>query len=394
MENYFECLSVSEQEFRQLLASNDYKCNAAGRQFMAERVKVLSSRKRQWSPSLFKYAEEVGGLPVGSSFEYPNAQGSISVAKVVDVYDLPTNMVNPFLYCFSGVMHAPIYAFEVLRFFAKKTGQILPFISSGKEGNKGLFKDLFERRIGLISSTEYGSYYRIMGQLAERDWVYENYTECQDSDTEGNLVELYNFAKSKKLQEVTYIMVSGNPYYDKRLLAEWMWQLKQPKFSAVKINLVLVHCPVWYSGNEYAIPEARAGHEIALGYIAAALGPLCKDTIGFDGKTKSKHPERYLMPDVLNADWEKLRDLIVNYSNMGWPDYQELLYGINHETAVENIILSDLFARASFRRWDYDRGIYVMIDDYREFLGGAYDPETQTFGEYLRSTTENRLFKE
>ena len=391
MKNYFDFISLSSQEFRELLASNDFKCNAAGRQFMSERVKVLSSRERQYSLSLFKYAEEVGGLPVGSTFEYPNAQGSISIARVVNLYDLPEGMINPFLYCFSGVMHAPIYAFEALRFFAKKTGKILPFISSGKEGNKGLFKDLFERRIGLIRGTEYDSYYRIMAELADRDWVYENYTKCEDADTEGNLVELYNFAMSKGLSEVTYVMVSGNPYYDKRLLAEWMWQLKQPKFKKVKINLVLAHCPVWYSDNKYALPEARAGHEIALGYIAAALGPLGKDTIGFDGKTESACPERYLMPGVADADWEKFRDLIMNYSNMGWPNYQELLYGVDHETAVENVILSDLFARASFNRWDYDRGIYMMLGDYQEFLGGGYDA-AQNFGEYLKRTTEGKFF--
>ena len=392
MNNYFYYLSVSEQDFKDLLQSGGYKCNAVGRQFMASHVKAVKSRSVQWSLPLFEAAENLGGLKPGTTFEYPNAQGTKSVARVVSLYDLPEDMTNPYLYCFSGVMHAPIYAFEALRFYAKKTGQILPFISSGKEGNKGLFSDLFYRNEGLIRGTEYDSYYAIMAELADSSWVYANYTKCEDDSTEGNLVELYDFAKSKGFKEVTYVMVSGNPFYDKRLLAEWMWQLKQPKFADVRINLVLAHCPLWYTYNTKAIPEARIGHEIAMGYISAALGPLCKDTISFDGKTDSKHPERYLMPGVAEADWSQFYDLIVNYSNMGWPNYQELLYGIEHNEAVENIILSDLFARASFKPEDYDIGIYMMLDHYKNFLGGRYDERVQTFDEYLTETTERKFF--
>lgn len=394
MEKNYSSLNVSEAEFKELMKSNDYKCNAAGRAFMAERVGILKPRRIQWSAALFNAAEELGGLKAGQTFEYKNAQGEMSTARVVDLYDLPTDMVNPFLYCFSGIMHAPLYAFEALRFFAKKTGQILPFISSGKEGNKGLFKDLFYRddEKALIRGTEYDSYYRIMAELADRNFVYENYTKCEDDDTEGNLVELYDFAKSKGLDEVTFVMVSGNPYYDKRLLAEWMWQLRRPKFAEVRINLVLAHCPMWYSYNRYVIPEAQVGSEIAMGYIAASLGPLYKDTITFDGKTTSERPERYLMPGVAEADWGMFRDLIVNYSNMGWPNYQELLYGIDHETAVENIILSDLFARASFTPKNYDSGISMMLEDYKYFLGGEFDAKAQSFEDYLKGTTNRKFF--
>ena len=67
------------------------------------------------------------------------------------------------------------------------------------------------------------------------------------------------------------------------------------------------------------------------------------------------------MPGVFGADWEKFRDIIVNYSNMGWPNYQEILYGIDHEEAVANIILSDLFARASYTPEEYDRGITSLL---------------------------------
>jgi len=393
MKKYYDCLNVSEAEFKELLhGENKSRCNAAGRAFMAERVNVLKPRRIQWSAALFNAAEELGGLKAGQTFEYKNAQGEMSTARVVDLYDLPTDMVNPFLYCFSGIMHAPLYAFEALRFYYKKTCQLLPFISSGKEGNKGLFVDLFYRMEGLIRKTEYDSYYAIMDELGDRNWVYENYTLCDDDDTEGNLIELYEFAKMRSLDEVTFVMVSGNPYYDKRLLAEWMWQLRQEKFSEVRINLVLAHCPVWYSYNRYVIPEAQVGSEIAMGYIAASLGPLYKDTITFDGKTTSERPERYLMPGVAEADWEMFRDLIVNYSNMGWPNYMELLYGIDHKEAVENIIISDLFARASFTPEDYDSGISMMLEDYKYFLGGGYDRTSQKFEDYLLRTTEKKFF--
>lgn len=393
MANFFQYLSMSEQQFFALLESNDFKCNAAGRAFMAERVKVLRPRPlKAISSYMFREAEKLGGLLPGMEFEYINAQGGKSKARVCSLYELPPNMKNPYLYVFSGVMTAPFYGFEILRFHYKRTKQILPFISSGKEGNKGLFKDVFYRddTHALIRKTEYDSYYAIMAQLADKNWVYQNYTQCDDDDTEGNLVELYEFAKGKGMGEITFIICSGNPFYDKRLLAEWMLQLKNERFKDVKINLVLCHCPQFYTGKWQAIPEARLT-EIYLGYIAASIGPLAKDTISFDGETESARPERYLMPGVKEANWKLFRDVIVDHSNMGWPNYQEILYGIDHKTAVANIILSDLFARASFTPKDYDNGIWGHITRYQRFLGGAYDPK-QDFGDYLESTTDKRYF--
>ena len=399
MNNNYQYLDKNEVEFMELLVNKyENKCNAPARCGMAEDVKVRRQRPlKAFSSSMIEAAEELGGLEPGSEFTYPNAQGTTSTARVCGLYDLPANMKNPFLYVFSGMMTAPFYGMEILRFYYKRTKQILPFISSGKEGNKGLYKDLFYREgdgvTQLIFGTEYDSYYRIMAQLADPKWVYTNYTPCNDDSTEGNLIELYEFAKAKGMEEVTFILCSGNPFYDKRLLAEWMWQLKQERFKDVRINLVLAHCPLFYTflNRSHAIPEARPS-EIYLGYIAAALGPLPKDTITFEGETKSEHPERYLMPGVENANWSKFRDLIVDHSNMGWPNYQELIYGIDHQEAVANIILSDLFARASFDVRDYDEGIWGHITRYRKFLGGAYDPEKQSFADYLEGTTEKRYF--
>ena len=394
MKNYFNYLDKSEAEFLKLLEENEYRCNAVGRAFMAERVKVVCQPPiLNLSPGVLSEAEKLGGLEPGTTFEYANAQGTTSVAQVVSLYDLPKEMVNPYLYCFSGMMTAPFYAMEILRFYLKKSGKLLPFVSSGKEGNKGLFKKLFDRddKQALIKKTEYDSYYAIMAEMADRDWVYENYQECDDIDSEGNLVEMYEFAKSKGLDEMTLVICSGNPYYDKRLLAEWMFQLKNPKFSEVKVNLVLAHCPLFYTFNRLAIPEARISR-IYFGYIAASLGPLAKDTITLDGKTSSDKPERILMPGVEDADWDIFRDIIMYDSNMGWPNYQELLYGIDHKEAVANIILADLFARASYTVKDYDDGIRGHIQRYQDFLGGGFSPKKKSFKAYLLATPDRKFF--
>lgn len=172
-----------------------------------------------------------------------------------------------------------------------------------------------------------------------------------------------------------------------------MWQLKQEKFAAVKVNLVLAHCPIFLPKTLAAVPEAKIS-EIYLGYIAASLGPLKKDTVRFNGVTKSAKPERYTMPGVFGADWEKFRDIIVNYSNMGWPNYQEILYGIDHEEAVANIILSDLFARASYTPEEYDRGITSLLGAYADFIGGAYTPRSHgKFRNFLQNTPDARYFE-
>jgi hypothetical protein len=345
-----------------------------------------------FSTEVINAAEKLGGLEPGMTFDYANAQGGTSTARVCSLYDLPKDMVKPYLCGFGGVMTVPLYAMEILRSYAEQTGEVLPFVSCGKEGNKGLFQKLFYRDNGIIRKTEYDSYYKIMSYLAGPEYAYANYKECNDDDTEGNLVELYQFAKEKGLQEITLVLCTGNPFYDKRLLAEWMWQLKQEKFADVKINLVCVHCPVFYSLTQQAVylPEARIS-EIFNGYIAACLGPLAKDTISFDGKTTSANPERYLMPGVAEADWEMFRELIVDYSNMGWPNYQEDLYGIPHEEAVLNVIIADLFARASYEPQDYDTAILCHIKRYRNFLGGAYNPQMPLI-DYLVNTNDTRFF--
>lgn len=392
MENFYEFVDTNREEFQAMMVENGYRCNAVGRQFMADRVKVLKPRQVSLDIDTLCYAEEIGGLKPGSVFNYPNAQGSISKAVICSLYDLPENMVNPYLYCFSGFLTAPLFAMEILRSYAKSYGKVLPFLTSGKEGNKGLFKKLFYRPDGLIRKTEYDTYTHLMAMMTGEDYAYQNYFPSDDDDSEGNLIEIYNFALSQGLKEVTFVICSGNPFYDKRLLAEWMWQLRQEKFAAIKVNLVLAHCPIFLpTTDKEVIPEAKIS-EIYLGYIAACLGPLVKDTIRFDGVTSSASPERYEMPDVFGADWEKFRDIIVNYSNMGWPNYQEILYNIPHEEAVSNIILSDLFARNSYTPEEYDEGIKNLIADYLAFIGGSFTKQCK-FEQWLLNTPDMRYFE-
>lgn len=392
MTNYFKFVDTNREDFQKLIRENGYRCNAAGRQFMAERVQVTQQRQVTLDAETLRYAEEIGGLKPGDTFKYPNAQGGMSKAVVCSLYDLPRNLVNPYLYCFSGFLTAPLFAMEILRFYAKKTRRTLPFLTSGKEGNKGLFQKLYYRFSGLIRKTEYDTYTALMSLMTGEDYAHRNYFPSNDDDSEGNLIEIYNFAVSQGLKEVTFVICSGNPFYDRRLLAEWMWQLKQEKFAAVKVNLVLAHCPIFLpKTSKVVIPEAKIS-EIYLGYIAACLGPLKKDTVRFNGVTKSTSPERYGMPGVFNADWEKFRDIIVNYSNMGWPNYQEILYGIPHEEAVSNIILSDLFARNSYTPEEYDEGIKNLIEDYLNFIGGSFQKQCK-FKQWLLNTPDKRYFE-
>ena len=364
-----------------LLQENGFKCNADGREFIFNQVGALASREldsEKWMPVL-KYAEEVGGCHPGETYDYVNAQGFISTAKVTGLYNLPQNMVNPVVVCFSGMMTAHICTFEVLRMYAKQTGKVLPLLAIGKGGNKGLYESVFNRENGLMVGSEYNAYYNLLEQLAPKEYVRANERICRDMDTSGNFDELYMFAKESGMSEVTFILVSGNFSYDKRLLAEFMLKARDSKYADVRINFILAHCPLI---TNLSVVDGHIS-EIMLGYVAASLGPLMKDTIGFDGSTTSEHPERYLMPGVATADWSKFEELICKFSNMGWP-YAELLYGISHEQAVLDIILSDLHARGSFSPESYDLELMEDLKKYQEFLGGKY--QGGSFLEYLNNT--------
>lgn len=368
-----------------LLNENGWKCNADGRAYVAERLteKLIPRRlgNRKWLPVL-QYAEEVGGCLADEKFDYPNAQGGISTARVCGLYNLPKGMTNPYLVTFGGVMHAPLFGMEILRFHAKQTGRLLPLLCIGKSGNKGLFGEVFNRQEGLIKGTEYEAYLNIYEQMAPTDYVRANQKVFGDMDTAGNLLELHRFAWEQGLTEITFVLCTGNPFYDKRLLAEWMLMLKEPIFADIKINLVLAHCPLFLGSS---IPEGNIS-EILLGYAAASIGPLMKDTVPFGSNQQG---ERYLMPGVKEADWSVFQELISCFSNMGWPNYMEILYNTDHKVAVSYIILSDLYARQSFIAENYDF-IEKDIIDYSCHLCGKY--EKGDFLDYLKNSYNQRYF--
>lgn len=372
---------------QRLLEENNYKCNADGRAYVAERMPKL--KKRTFDEDLFmqalEEAEKIGGCRPGTKYRYVDARGENAVAKVCSLYKLPSRMVNPYLVVFSGMMTAPIYAMEILRFYAKQHDELLPLVAIGKGGNKGLYESVFNRQEGIMIGSEYGAYLNMLEMMAPSGYVRQNEKVFTDMDTEGNLYELYRFAQEQNLDEVTYVLCTGNFSYDKRLLAEWMLMLKRPEFAGVKINIVLAHCPLCLN---FQVPEGHLS-EIMLGYIAASIGPLMKDTISFDGKTSSEHPERYLMPGVANAKWHLVQDIISEYSNMGWPNYMEILYGEDHKVAVAKIILSDLLAKNSFTPEMYDRGIQQDITNYQSLVGKYYGG---SFLRYLKNTIDYEFF--
>ena len=113
--DFFANLSVSESEFKHLLASNTYACNADGRRFMAERVSVKYKHMLPYQTYwLLPLAERIGGCRPGETYDYPTPHGTMT-AKVVDLYNLPSDMVNPMVLYFSGCLTAPLYDWEAIR---------------------------------------------------------------------------------------------------------------------------------------------------------------------------------------------------------------------------------------------------------------------------------------
>ena len=74
---------------------------------------------------------------------------------------------------------------------------------------------------------------------------------------------------------------------------------------------------------------------------------------------------------------------------MGWPNYEEILFGSNHEDAVTNVLVADLYARASFTEDSYDDEIRQDVAEYQKFAG-AYDGGD--FLTYLQNTPETSIF--
>ncbi len=358
-----------KQRIIALLDQSGYKCNAEIRMLISNKVenKFYPDRfkptLKEWA-NVIEYAIEVGGATHGTSYQYRNAQGGVSEAKVYDLYKIPEGLVNPMLVCFSGYVPAAFYALEAYRAYKVKYGVELPIFTTGKGGNKGLFEKVFNEEEGFMVDTEAEMYMRIMEQFLDSDTVRQNQRAVADMDTKRNFSEMYQLAKAKGWSEITLILCSGQPWYTKRLLAEGMLEYGKPEYSDVKVNLVVLDCPLTVG---MSIPDGMVS-EVMLGYIAASIGPLTKDTTSLVINDPDFSKERYLLPGVAEADWSVFEELITHYSNMGWPNYQELLYDVDHKTAVYNIIMADLRARFSFNKEVYESGIRAEIHLYRRFL--------------------------
>lgn len=383
-------MEALRNKVRELLIENGWKCNADGRKFIADRLSITEPRTDNFDVNAaLEAAIKIGSQKPGTTYRYFDANGDIARAQVYDLYDIPAELTNPFVICFSGMMTAHLYAMEAVRYHAMEVNELLPIFCTGKEGNKGLFKNVFDRTEGVMVQTEAEAYLRPLSYLAPEAWVRLYQRAVADIDTKGNFDEMYNLAKELGLGEITVLLCSGNFSYETRLLAEGMLALRNPKYADVTINLAVLHCPVC---TDLAVPEGHFS-ELFWGYIAASVGPLMKDAapLTIYGE-KDEKAERYLLPGTAEADWEPLREVITHYSNMGWPNYQELLYGVEHEEAVINIILSDLYARASFTPEGYDKALLEDIKTYQDFVG-TYEKGTD-FQKFLEWSTDYKFFND
>ncbi len=394
-------LSVSEQEFNELLAKQNYLCNAEGRKKISKKVKVLSPRPipetwthHGWFSSateidtdiMLFHAREIGGCECGQRYEYPTPHG-IQRAVVTMLSDaFPQNPEAPTVVVrFSGNMN-PWVAMEVIRFYAKRYGELPEFLAIGKADNKGLFDKLYNRKKGFIIGSEAEAYCNIMSLMAPESYARKHQQTFNDISTAENLRELYRFAKEKDWKEANFILVTGQPWYDRRLLSEWMLMLREEEFADVKLNLTLAHSPIWLQGNS---PDTKLS-EISLASAAACLWPLTKDTVPLVNGlcTKVKQGERYLLPDLLHPNLLIFEELIRKYNASGWPNGSEVLFKTSHEEAVKEVMLAHLFAEASFSPEDYDEGVFNDILLYQQFVGEFDGATEQEFLQWCINTPD------
>ncbi len=394
--NFFSHLNVSEQEFNELLAQSNYACNADGRKAFRQQVKVTNPRPipNIWthygwgdSPSIIDMntllfnAREIGGCPYGQTYDFPTPHGmQKAVVTLLNNAYGQSSYAPTYVTWFSGYMN-PWVAMEVIRFYVKKHGKLPEFLALGKGGNKGLFQKVYNREQGLIIGSEAEAYCNIMSLMAPESYARKHQQAFQDMDTAGNLRELYRFLKEQGLKEANIIIVTGQAWYDRRVLAEWMLMLREQEFSDVKLNLTLAHSPVWLKGNS---PDTRLS-EISLGYAAASLWPITKDTVPLGS---NENGERYLLPDLAHPNMLLFEELIRHYNNMGWPNGSENLFGTSHEQAVKEIMLADLFAEASFTAEAYDKGVRMDIAIYKEFVGKFKGKTEEEFRQWCLSTPD------
>ena len=313
-------------------------------------------------PDVFFWAQEIGGLCPNQTFTYPNAQGSYSTAITCSINGVP-RLKNPFVVAHHGLVTAPLYALDVIRYYAKKYHELLPFIAIGK--HNVIFDKLYNRNSGIICKSEANAYYNIMSMLAPESYARKYQKATEANFYVDNIEGLYYFAKAQGLDEISLILCSGQSSSDKAILSRWMYMLKDDKFADIKINLALVICPMWLKGNT---PDNYQS-EISLSRQACNIGEMMQDTITFDGQTKSSSPKRYSLQSTAKSYFKAFEYIIKNYNCFGHPLHSHELYGTNFKDAVEEVFKACLWADASFVPEDYENGIKIDIAEYKSIVG-------------------------
>lgn len=366
---------VTEKDFLKIIEEDGWRFNAAGRINTSSAIHLPTpfsspAGTKEW---LIK-SSDIGGLKPGYTMRYPTYSG-YNVIKVCSLDDLPEKMVNPKIVCFSGYLAAWVLALEILRRLGQETDTLTEILAIGKECNKGLYKDVYEANYGLIRNTEYETYLNTLEQILPRSFVRKNQQIFEDIDTAGNLRELYRFAREKGMKEVTYILATGQPWYDKRVVGEFPlpFILNPEEYKDVKVNFVLVHSPLWLTGH---LPE-NSVNPIAVGYSLASIGPLLQNYIClqddysyscfFEKKERVNHLPNELLIRT-HPFWKESEPYFMWGNNMGWPDYEIRRYDCCKQKAIEHIHISHLVALSCISKQKYESGLEETIKDYKSYF--------------------------
>jgi len=315
---------------------------------------------------VYYWAEEYGGIEVNQRFNYPNAQNTTSTAITCTIDGVP-KVKNPFVVALSGSITAPLYALDVIRHYAKKYNQLLPFIAVGNHDT--LFSKLYKRDKGIVTKSEADAYCNIMSMLSPECYANKYRQDLDDIFYNENLRGLYAFAKLRGFDEVSFILCSGQPWYDKRLLGKWMYMLQHWDFKDVKVNLVLVHCPAWLNGHT---PDNQIS-KISLARVANSIGILTHRTAKLDGKSEivsPLSPQRYVIKQGLpKQNYCMFEQVIKHYNALGLPVYSSTMFNTKFKQAVEDMFLAYLYAYESYTPEEYEDGIRRDIAFYQNTVG-------------------------
>ena len=314
---------------------------------------------------VFYWGEEYGGIAPNSKFNYNGA-----CAITCSINGIP-KMKNPFVVALSGQVTAPFYALDAIRYYAEKYHELLPFIAIGNSHDV-IFDKLYCRRKGIFNShSEADIYYNIMSKLTSETYArkyqqeIKNFVPYYSEHLEG----LHHFALAKDLDEVTFIICSGQASYDRCMLSRWLYLLNDPQLNEVKINLVVVKCPTWLNGNT---PDNKIS-EISLGRVAHNIGEMVRGTTPF---RNNPHPYRYNMCCANSGQFTAFEDIIKNFNCFGHPQHSHELYGTKFNDAIKEVFKAVVYAAKSYSIKDYEEGIMKDIEFYQS-INGKFTGETE-----------------